>query len=617
MRVAGVRGPATLAWLAVAATTPFLLGAVFTPATCVAAGCVIVAAGWPGGHDDSRAWAAAVRGGAIAAVMWLDISYVPLAAVLGASLLWRMRRLRAPLLAAGVPLVIATWGAVALRAGEWRSVVDTHDATGWSAAALLAGQQEGILLYAPAIALAAPGLRRLWRQGGAARVTALETVLGTAAMLVTAGSLQSAGAAPAIAGTPIVPALPLLVPPIAYWAGRTAPSIPRIALARILVLWAIVVAAFLVLAPGVALRGRGGASGLLEWLAPARDLVRVAPITPVMGGNPLAFVVSTLIWTAVATGLWWMLGRMRPRSHGTGALIATTAMLAGLMMGAAAVEATLGARVPTRLAPTLRVDAPMLDDFDARRRPLAIVYDRWRTPGARRYPQPVPVLLNMRLSLPAGDYLLSLRPRPGAALNGSAGLQVGRIGPPMRGWQIAEAPGARWTTAFTLPVDASFVGLRTSRELESAVAAVQVQPARVVNGSDRHNLPAVLSSATYKDVIVTFHGDQVYAERVGFWVRGRSTLLATFAPPEAPDRQPGVRLSLHGGARPTEVRFQTATWRATLALEPGVPRELHVPALRGQRLLPVRITAERGFVPADTDGGSDRRLLGCWIEVLE
>jgi hypothetical protein len=137
-----------------------------------------------------------------------------------------------------------------------------------------------------------------------------------------------------------------------------------------------------------------------------------------------------------------------------------------------------------------------------------------------------------------------------------------------------------------------------------------------VNGRDRQDLPAVLSSATYKDVIVTFHGDQVYAERDGFWVRGRSTLLATFAPPEAVRPQPGVRLSLHGGAKATHVRFQTATWSATVALEPGVPRELQVPALRGQTLLPVRITAESGFVPAETNGGSDRRLLGCWIEVL-
>ena len=428
-------------------------------------------------------------------------------------------------------------------------------------------------------------------------------------------------------------ALPLLVPPIAYWLGHGAPSIARIALARLLVLWGIVVAASLVLARGgIGLRGRGGASGLLEWLAPSRELVRIAPITPVIGGDALTFIVSTLIWMAVAAGLWWVLGRTRPSSHGAAAVLATTAMLAGLTVGAAAVEATLGARLPARVAPELRVDAPMLDGFDARRRPLAIEYDRWRTlpaadvpplfsfratPGARRYSQPVRVLLNARLSLPAGDYVLTLRPKLGAALIGSAGLQVGRIGPPLRGWQIAETPGAPWSAAFTLPVDASFVGLRTSRELEAAVAALQVQPARVVNDGDRYDLPAVLSAATYKDVIVTFHGDQVYAERDGFWVHGRSTLLATFAPPEEPGRQPGVRLSLHGGARPTQVRFQTATWGAAVALEPGVPRELHVPALRGQALLPVRITTASGFVPADTDGSSDRRLLGCWIDVLE
>ena len=632
MRITGLRGPATLAWLAVAATTPFLVATLFTPTICVAAGCVIVIAGWPGGADDPRAWTAAMRGAALAALPWLAVSYVPFAAVLGACLAWRLRGTRLALMAAGTPLVLAVLAAVALHPGDW-SLYGTRDSSWWSAAALFVGQQEGILLYAPSIALAAPGLRQLWRHGGAGRVAAVEAVLGTAAVLVIAGPLQAGGHSPSLAGAPLVPALPLLVPPIAHWLRRSAPSMSRMGLARLLVLWGIVAAASLVLAPGgIGLRGRGGASGLLEWLAPSRELVRVAPVSPVVGGDALAFVVSTMIWIAVAAGLWWMLGRMRPYSHGAAALIATTASIAGMMAGAAAVEAALGARIPARLAPGLRVDAPMLDGFDARRRPLAIVYDRWRTlpaadvpplfsfeatPGARRYPQPVPVLLNMRLSLPAGDYMLKLRPRQGAALNGSAGLQVGRIGPPMRGWQIAAPTGAPWSAAFTLPVDASFVGLRTSREVESVVAAVEVQPARVVNGRDRHDLPAVLSSATYKDVIVTFHGDQVYPERDGFWVRGRSTLLATFAPPEALGRQPGVQLSLHGGAKSTHVRFETAAWSATVALEPGVPRELHVPALRGQTLLPVRITVEGGFVPAETHGGSDRRLLGCWIEVLE
>lgn len=632
VRIAGSRAAATLAWLAIAATTPFLLAAAITPRTTVAAGCVMVSAGWPWGADDTRGWTAAVRGAALATVLWLDVSYAPLAAVLAACLAWRMRGTRLALIAAGAPVALAVFAAVVLRGGEWRSLFGTREGASWFAAALLVGQQEGILLYAPGITLAIPGLWQLWRHGGGERVAAVEAVLGTAAVLAAAGPLQAAGQSPPLAGAPLVAALPLLVPPIACWLGRSAASASHIALARLLVLWGIVAAASPLLAPGgIALRGRGGASGLLEWLAPSRDLVRIVPLTPVPGGDALPFVASTMIWIAVAAGLWWMLGRMRASSHGSGALVATTATVAGLMAGAAAVETTLGARVPPRLAPGLRVDAPMLDDFDARRRPLAVVYDPWRTlpatdvpplfafeatPGARRYPQPVPVLMNMRLSLPAGDFVIMLAPRAGAALTGSAGLQVGRMGPPMRGWQIAEAPGAPWRAAFTLPVDASFVGLRTSRELAAAVGAMQVQPARVVNGRDRQDLPAVLSSATYKNVIVTFHGDQVYPERDGFWVRGRSTLLATFAPPEAIRHQPGVRLSLHGGAKATQVRFQTATWSATVALEPGVPRELQVPALRGQTLLPVRITAESGFVPAETNGGSDRRLLGCWIEVL-
>ena len=150
------------------------------------------------------------------------------------------------------------------------------------------------------------------------------------------------------------------------------------------------------------------------------------------------------------------------------------------------------------------------------------------------------------------------------------------------------------------------------------MAALRVQPARVVNGRDRRDLPTVLSSATYKDVMVTFHGDQVYAERDGFWVRGRSTLLATFAPPEAPGRAArACDCRCTGAPRRRTSASRRATWGTTVALEPGVPRELHVPALRGQTLLPVRITAESGFVPAETHGGSDRRLLGCWIEVLE
>jgi hypothetical protein len=65
------------------------------------------------------------------------------------------------------------------------------------------------------------------------------------------------------------------------------------------------------------------------------------------------------------------------------------------------------------------------------------------------------------------------------------------------------------------------------------------------------------------------------------------------------------------------VRFETDTWTTTVILEPGVSRELLVPAAQGQAVVPVRISPDNGFVPAQTGGGRDRRLLGCWIEVLD
>jgi hypothetical protein len=631
-RVAGSRALAAMAWLAIVGAAPFVLSVIFMPGACAAALCVVLATGWPGGAGDRRTWAAAVRGSALAVLVLLDAAFLPLAIVLLACLVWRMRDTGHASAAACAPLALAAIAAPAFHPAAWRALIASHGAVFWPAVALFTDQQQGVLLYAPALALAAPGLWWLWRDGGAARFAAVEAVAGTAALLLTAG-WQRAALGVVIPGAHLLPALPLFIAPIARWLRHNGQEIAGVAVARWLVLWGVIASAMLLGRGGAALlRGRDGASALLEWLAPSRDLVRVAPFAPVPGADPFGYVVSTLIWVATIAVLGWVIARTRPASHGSAGVIVTIGALIALAAGTAGVDAALGPRLPARVPPVLRVDARMLDAFDARARPLAVAYDPWRTlppagvpslfsfdatPGARRFPQPMRVLLNTRLSLPAGDYVVTLRPAPGAALNGNVGLQVGRMGPAMREWTMASVAGAPWTASFTLPVDASFVGFRAAPDVESNVAALRIQPARVVDGRDRPNLPTVLSAATYKDVIVTFHGNQVYAERDGFWVRGRSTLLATFAPPDAPGRAPGVRLSLHGGDTPNRVRFETSTWGTTIALAPGVPREVLVPALQGQPLLPVRITAESGFVPADTLGGSDRRVLGCWIEVLE
>ena len=77
-----------------------------------------------------------------------------------------------------------------------------------------------------------------------------------------------------------------------------------------------------------------------------------------------------------------------------------------------------------------------------------------------------------------------------------------------------------------------------------------------------------------------------------------------------------MRLSVHAGPATTRVRFEAPAWHVSVLLEPGVSREVPVPA-QGTLPLLVRISADAGFIPADVSGGTDRRLLGCWIEVLE
>ena len=52
-------------------------------------------------------------------------------------------------------------------------------------------------------------------------------------------------------------------------------------------------------------------------------------------------------------------------------------------------------------------------------------------------------------------------------------------------------------------------------------------------------------------------------------------------------------------------------------LAPGKTEEVLIPAREGQSLLPLAVTPESGFVPAEHGGAiNDRRLLGCWVAVV-
>jgi hypothetical protein len=302
-----------------------------------------------------------------------------------------------------------------------------------------------------------------------------------------------------------------------------------------------------------------------------------------------------------------------------------------LTIGAALVTIVGRSDLLPRLPPALRVESPLLDHYDAMRRPVAIRYAPFEpidakavpplfsfeaTPGARRSRQPRPVLLNMRLSLPPGTYRATIAPAAGASLRGPIGLYIGRLGPVLYEWTADLPPGVTWQQTFRLPVAASFVGLRTPPELAANVARVAIEPVSIVNASDRPQVPVVLSAADYHGVVVTFHDESVYPERNGFWVRGRSTLRATFALPPGAAHERGVPLTLHGGPAEGWVRFETPTWHERVRLEPGKRSEVTIPILPTQQVVPVRIDTETGFTPAHAGTSGDRRLLGCWIEVL-
>jgi hypothetical protein len=243
-------------------------------------------------------------------------------------------------------------------------------------------------------------------------------------------------------------------------------------------------------------------------------------------------------------------------------------------------------------------------------------FDITATPGLRLSPQPIRVLLNMRVALPAGSYRVSLDPKPGAVLNGPIGLQIGRTGDVLDTWEITGSPGASWSQTFELGVDANFVAFRGAPALEGSLGRITIEPLSVENESDRPVLPPVIGAARYQQVTAYFHSGGVYTEPGGFWVRGRTTALVTFAHDRAAASGPGIRLRLHSGDATTRVTLQTGDWQSALDLNARVAQEVLVPSRAGDSVISAHITPDRAFVPAD-HGGTDRRELGCWVEVVE
>jgi hypothetical protein len=636
---------ATLAWMAVGLSAPWLLESFAVYPECLAGLLVLIVIAWRSGVEPTPA-TMAIRGAAAAALPWVGTKYSLLSAVLVCLLALRVRdaatsRRLASVAALGVPYAIGVLGWLAFFWLLWGTPSPTApygSATQTSIGNLRAGlpgllvdQEYGILAAAPALCLAGYGLLAMWRLGDRRRRAAVEIALAFGTLALTVGAYQMWWGGSAPPGRQVAAALPLLGPPIAaaYLAHRD--SLAWRSACEALVIVGVLISASFVLARGGLLvaNGRDGSSELLEWLAPSRDLVRLAPSVIAHRDALVTPLLSAALWLVGLGIVLWCARHMRARDSGRAAVRVTALGVAALVLIAVVHTVVLGSHLAPRVPVEARAQVSMLDRYDGRRRPWALEYRSplplpvgsvpplftlEATPGLRRAPQPVKVLLNARFSLPAGAYTVRLAPQRMGLLSGRVGLQVGRLGAPVTEWAIDAAEGAHWEQMFELPVDANFVAFR-SGALDGVVDHLWLTPASVVDASRRLRLPPPVSAMSYRAATVYFHSGHVFPEPAGFWVRGGAALEATFVRPGRPGP---LKLTLHGGTAANVVRLATPVWSVSVNLVPGRTEDVEIPSMAGTDLLPVTIVPAGGFVPADTGGPTtDRRFLGCWVEVVD
>ncbi len=650
----GAPAATTLAWAAIVFSAPFLINA-FTiypevPAGLVAALAVMITLR---PTPDRRAWHDVAVSALAALLPWLSSKYAPMSAailaVAFARVWWPMHageradRNLASLVRLGGPYAVSVAGWLSFFYAYWgrpwpsapygRMLQTELGNTLFGVPGLFFDQEYGLLAYAPAYVLAAFGLWTMARRPGALRRLAIELTLIVAALAFTVGAFRIWWGGSAAPGRPMASGVLLLMLPIAVQIGSAA-AVPARRAAQHLLVWlgAALCAVLLVAQDGLLVaNGRDGTSSLLEWLSPRWPLWRLAP-TFIAHEAPRALIDVAAWLAAVALGAWG-LARVRPASRGAASLTALVGTALVLVVGSAGMRA-----LPAHPAPLPDVDLSararlaMLDSFDRVSRPYALRYAPLHlasaadaesamvlkvAAGQRTEPQPVRVLHNGRFSLPAGRYRVVVRwesrdPLPARA-GATIGLQVGRIGGPLREWTVSPSPDSSWQEEFVLPVDAGFVGFRGTPAVERSIANLRIEALEVSDEGARTPTPQVLAAAAYGPLVVLFHDGALYPEAGGFWTTGERLARVTVSCDGGCGR--GVVLRVHSGRRANQLRVSSHGWSREVDLEGETPVDVLVPPPPTGQVIVLEAVTRTGFVPVDVDPSiRDRRYLGAWIE---
>jgi hypothetical protein len=182
----------------------------------------------------------------------------------------------------------------------------------------------------------------------------------------------------------------------------------------------------------------------------------------------------------------------------------------------------------------------------------------------------------------------------------------------MTTWTVTPTPGGRWTEEFWLPVDAGFVGLRGTAEVERSIAAIRIEAVDIIDEGARTATPPVLAASAYGDTLAFFHEERMYPEPGGFWTTGRRPARVTLAC--ANNCAAGVVLRVHSGARPNHLRLATHGWSQEIELTGGTEVDIQVPPPATGNTILLELETTTGFVPMEVDPSlRDERYLGVWV----
>lgn len=471
---------------------------------------------------------------------------------------------------------------------------------------LLFDQQFGILPNAPIYLCVAFGFVPLARR--APRV-AIEIIGILAPYAIAVAAFQMWWAGYTTPARFLVPTLLPLAIPAAAWFDAARGRVPRVAGAAALALSVLVTATVAFVDRGALLLNfRDGSSRLLAWLSPVVDLATGAP--SLFRSEPTAVVAQAIVWLlAIAAAVWITaaVARSWPSAE-------RVVMVFGVAAAATAMTALTIVWRTNRAAPLKSSAAAieLLRTFDADRRQVRMALTPFRPLRSRDLlsrvaivdaspdrEEPLAVVAHPPAATYALDVMLSRR------ASGRIAIALDRSMPPDWTFDV-DAGAGTWSGRFVVPIASPTLSITADAALRPAIDRVALRAIDVPGSAHRLVGGEADQVARYGRALVFLLGGDADLEPQGAWIRGASAAQLAIV---TDDHRP-ARVLVRTPPVANRVTLDGDGWHQELVLAAGETRTVDVPTPR------VRIAPARGARPVDFEPGStDRRLLGCWIEM--